>query len=154
MFTHSLKPMTSICVIHGPNLNKLGEREPNVYGHQSLEAINNQLQSIGKKNDVKVTTFQSNHEGEIIDFIHQLMPKKCNMILLNPAAFTHTSIAIRDALLAVNIPFIEIHLSNVHKREPFRHQSYFSDIALGIITGFGSDSYFLALQAAINHLKN
>ncbi|WP_367606426.1 type II 3-dehydroquinate dehydratase [Legionella sp. W05-934-2] len=146
--------MTSIYVIHGPNLNKLGEREPNVYGHESLKAINDQLVSIGEKNGVKVNTFQSNHEGEVIDFIHQLTPKKCDIILINPAAFTHTSIAIRDALLAISIPFIEVHLSNVYQREPFRHKSYFSDIAVGIIAGFGSESYFLALQAAINHLKN
>lgn len=146
--------MVAICVIHGPNLNKLGQREPSIYGQQNLEAINNQLQAISKQNGAEVTTFQSNHEGKLIDFIHQLTPEKCNMILINPAAYTHTSIALRDALLTVDIPVIEIHLSNIFRREPFRHQSYFSDIALGTITGFGADSYFLALQAAINYLKS
>ncbi len=153
MFTDTLQLMASIHIINGPNLNKLGEREPGIYGQQSLEAINNKLQDIGKQNGIKVTTFQSNHEGEIIDFIHRLSPKKCSFILINPAAFTHTSIAIRDALSAVNIPIIEIHLSNIYRREPFRHKSYFSDIAIGLVAGFGADSYFLALQAAINHLK-
>jgi len=146
--------MASISIIHGPNLNKLGEREPDLYGQHSLAAINEQLQSIGKKNGVKITTFQSNHEGDIVDYIQQLTRNKCGMILINPAAFTHTSVAIRDALSAVDIPCIEIHLTNIHRRESFRHHSYFSDIAIGTITGFGSDSYFLALQAAINYLKN
>lgn len=146
-------PMTSINVIHGPNLNMLGQREPDLYGLTTLDDIHQALQSLGKSHGVNLSTFQSNHEGEIIDHLQQIQPKQCDMILLNPAALTHTSIALRDALLSIKIPFIEVHISNIFQREPFRHHSYFSDIAIGTISGFGAHGYILALHAAIQHLE-
>jgi len=132
-------------VIHGPNLNMLGQREPDIYGHQSLDEINDQLHSLGKKLGIDLETFQSNHEGEIVDKIQQTVGS-CDGILINPAAFTHTSIAIRDALSLMDIPVIEIHLSNIYQRENFRHKSLIADIAAARIAGFGSRGYLFALE--------
>ncbi len=142
--------MPDILVIHGPNLNLLGLREPGHYGVDTLDSINQQLIELAKENSTSLSTFQSNHEGEIIDRIHQALTDAVDFIVINPAAFTHTSIALRDALLGSSIPFIEVHLSNVHAREDFRQHSFLSDIATGVISGLGKDSYLLALQAAIS----
>lgn len=136
----------SILVIHGPNLNMLGTREPQHYGSQTLEDINQALVALAKADDVKLETFQSNAEADIIDKIHALSVNKVDYIIINPAAFTHTSVAIRDALSAVNIPFIEVHLSNVYAREAFRHHSYFSDIAAAVISGLGAEGYKAAYR--------
>ncbi len=135
-----------ILVIHGPNLNMLGKREPEIYGSETLFEINKKLVQKGKKLGLAVETFQSNHEGEIVEKIHEAFGEVSGLII-NPAAFTHTSIAIRDAILILNIPVIEIHLSNIYKREPFRHKSMISDIATGQIAGLGVDGYFFALDA-------
>jgi 3-dehydroquinate dehydratase-2 len=143
--------MLKILVIHGPNLNMLGSREPETYGSDTLESINQTLTKIAEKNDVQLASFQSNVEGEIVSCIQQAVSNQFEFIIINPAAYTHTSIAIRDAFLATRIPFIETHLSNVHAREEFRTHSYLSDIALGVICGFGKNSYVLALEAAIIH---
>ena len=134
-----------ILVIHGPNLNMLGQREPEIYGNQSLDEINDQLLKLGAKLNLVLETFQSNHEGEIVSRIQQTMDT-CEGILINPAAYTHTSIAIRDALSLLDIPVVEIHLSNIYKREPFRHKSLIADIAAARISGFGARGYLLALQ--------
>ena len=134
-----------VLVVHGPNLNMLGKREPHIYGDQSLEQIDGQLRKLGKKLGIDVTTFQSNHEGAIVEEI-QLAMGNCHGIIINPAAYTHTSIAIRDALAMLDIPVIEVHLSNIHKREPFRHQSMIADIVAARIAGFGSFGYMLALE--------
>jgi 3-dehydroquinate dehydratase-2 len=142
-----------ILVINGPNLNLLGKREPEIYGHQTLDDINIQLDQQGQSLGVELEHFQSNHEGAIVDRIHQAMGV-VDFIIINPGAFTHTSVALRDALLGVAIPFIEIHLSNVHAREPFRHHSYLSDQAVGVICGLGSQGYQFALNAAVNQLHN
>jgi 3-dehydroquinate dehydratase-2 len=144
--------MASILVLHGPNLNLLGTREPGVYGNNTLADIDAELQLVAKKRGHHLQSMQSNAEYELIDRIHLARPEGINFIIFNPAALTHTSIALRDALLAVDIPFIEVHLSNVHARDDFRHHSYFSDIALGIICGLGAQGYQLALQAAMDHL--
>lgn len=144
--------MATILVLHGPNLNMLGLREPGIYGATTLAIINQQLTQHCIDAGHHIQTLQSNAEYELIDRIHDASKEGVDFILFNPAAFTHTSIALRDALLAVNIPFIEVHLSNVHKRENFRHHSYFSDIAQGVICGFGANSYTLALQAAFKIL--
>ena len=146
--------MATILVLHGPNLNMLGLREPGIYGSATLETINTELKNQCLDAGHHIQTLQSNAEYELIDRVHDARKEGIDFIIINPAAFTHTSVALRDALLAVNIPFIEVHLSNVHKREAFRHHSYFSDIAQGVICGFGPDSYRLALQAAFNLLKN
>lgn len=146
--------MASILVLHGPNLNLLGTREPEVYGATTLEEINLMLSQHALEKGHHLLTLQSNAEYELIERIHDAKKEGVNYILFNPAAFTHTSIALRDALSAVDIPFIEVHLSNVHQRETFRQQSYFSDIADGVICGFGHESYRLALIAAINTLEN
>lgn len=142
--------MRNVLVIHGPNLNLLGSREPGHYGLNTLAEIDQQLIDKGKQHAICIHTFQSNHEGEIVDKIHQAVHDNIESIIINPAAFTHTSIAIRDALLATKFLFIEVHLSNVQAREAFRKQSFFSDIAQGVISGFGGNSYLLALQAIIN----
>ena len=134
-----------ILVIHGPNLNMLGKREPGIYGHKSLEEIDAELKALGEELGLKVECFQSNHEGAIVDEIQQAMGN-CNGIIINPAAYTHTSIAIRDALAMLDIPVVEIHLSNINKREPFRHQSTIADIVSARIAGFGSHGYLLALE--------
>jgi len=146
--------MHNVLVIHGPNLNLLGTREPGNYGINTLADIDQQLMDKAAKNDLSLTAFQSNHEGEIVDKIHQAALDKIDTIIINPAAFTHTSVAIRDALLATKILFIEVHLSNVHAREEFRKHSFFSDVAQGVISGFGAQSYLLALESIINNKKN
>jgi 3-dehydroquinate dehydratase-2 len=145
--------MASILVIHGPNLNLLGSREPEVYGSSTLDDINRSLTDTAINANHHLLAMQSNAEYEIIERIHEASHEGINFIILNPGALTHTSIAIRDALLGVSIPFIEVHLSNVFAREAFRHHSYLSDIAEGVISGLGTDSYTLALQAAINRLE-
>ncbi|MFT4650657.1 MAG: 3-dehydroquinate dehydratase-2 [Polaribacter sp.] len=143
--------MSKILVIHGPNLNMLGSREPETYGSDTLVSIDQALVELAEKNGVQLKSFQSNTEGEIVNCIQQAVDDQFQFIIINPAAFTHTSIAIRDAFLATRIPFIETHLSNVHAREEFRAHSYLSDIAVGVICGFGKNSYLLALKAAIVH---
>lgn len=145
--------MANILLLHGPNLNLLGKREPEIYGEHSLEDINQMLQDQAKNQGHKLDYFQSNAEHKLIDKIHQCTNQKVDYILFNPAAFTHTSIALRDALLAVDLPFIEIHMSNVHQREEFRQTSFFSDIAVGTISGFGFYSYVMALDAAHKDLQ-
>lgn len=145
--------MTHILVIHGPNLNLLGTREPEVYGADTLAAINQSLNQMAQKNGVSLQTFQSNNEGEIVSCIQQAANNQVDFIIINPAAYTHTSVAIRDAFLATRIPFIETHLSNVYAREEFRMHSYLSDLAVGVIGGFGKNSYMLALEAAVIHCK-
>jgi len=145
--------MTHILVIHGPNLNLLGTREPEIYGADTLADIDQALEKMAAQQKIELHTFQSNTEGDIVARIQQAANEQVDMILINPAAYTHTSVAIRDALLATRIEFIELHLSNVHAREPFRKQSHLSDIALGVICGFGIDSYRLALDAAIRHCQ-
>ncbi|MDH3634336.1 MAG: type II 3-dehydroquinate dehydratase [Gammaproteobacteria bacterium] len=143
--------MANILVIHGPNLNLLGTREPEVYGTDTLASINKHLAQMAEQNEVRLRTYQSNTEGNIISCIQQAASKDIQFIIINPGAFTHTSIAIRDAFLATRIPFIEVHVSNVYAREDFRAHSYLSDIALGVISGFGRNSYLLAFEAAIIH---
>lgn len=145
--------MATILVLNGPNLNLLGKREPELYGHTTLDDINQKLSALATDAGHHLLTLQSNAEYELIDRIHDAKQEGVNFILFNPAAFTHTSIALRDALLGVQIPFIEIHLSNVHSREAFRQHSYFSDIAKGVICGLGAQGYELGLAAAIAHLK-
>ena len=144
--------MATILVLHGPNLNLLGVREPAIYGAATLEEINHRLTERCIEAGHHLLALQSNAEYELIERIHDASKEGVNFILFNPAAFTHTSVALRDALLAVAIPFIEVHLSNVHRREDFRQLSYFADIALGTICGFGALSYTLALEAALEHL--
>lgn len=144
----------SILVIHGPNLNLLGTREPAVYGHTTLEQINANLVAIAAKAGAKLETFQSNHEGVLIDRVQAARADGTEFIIINPGAFTHTSVALRDAFAGVAIPFIEVHLSNVHKREAFRHHSYFSDIAVGVVVGLGPDGYRFALDAALQRRTN
>jgi len=143
----------SILVIHGPNLNLLGTREPEHYGHATLDSINTSLSAIAKTAGVALESYQSNAEADIVAKIHTLAAQKVDFIIINPAAFTHTSVSIRDAISAVNIPFIEVHLSNVFTRESFRHHSYFSDIAVGVISGLGAEGYAAALRFTINQLN-
>jgi 3-dehydroquinate dehydratase II len=140
------KNKPKVLIIHGPNLNMLGKREPEIYGHTTLDEINAELEHLGMTLGIVVETFQSNHEGAIVDKIQEAGPTQ-NGIIINPAAFTHTSIAIRDALLAFDIPIIEIHISNIYKREPFRHKSLISDVADAQITGLGIEGYSIALKA-------
>ena len=135
-----------ILVIHGPNLNMLGKRETEIYGSTGLDDINAEMKSLGKKWGLSVTCFQSNHEGAIVDTIQDSVGQ-IDGLIINPAAYTHTSIAIRDALLVLQIPIIEVHLSNIYRREPFRHKSVVADIANGQMTGFGVNGYYLALRA-------
>lgn len=144
--------MKKILVLHGPNLNLLGTREPSVYGSDTLNQINTSLIENAKRAGLLATCFQSNSESELIQAVHKACSDQIDFIILNPAAFTHTSIALRDALTAVAIPFIEVHLSNIYSRESFRQHSYFSDIAKGTITGLGAKGYLLALQAIIDAL--
>ena len=141
--------MATILVLHGPNLNLLGTREPEIYGSTTLEDINRHLSDICVAQGHHLQALQSNAEYELIDRIHDASREGVNFIIINPAAFTHTSVALRDALLGVKIPFIEVHLSNVHQREPFRAHSYFSDVAQGVICGLGAQGYELALLAAL-----
>lgn len=144
---------STILVIHGPNLNLLGKREPEVYGHLTLDDINQQLISQAQQASITLDTFHSNWEGAIVDRIHQAQTEGVKLIIINPAALTHTSVALRDALLGVAIPFIEVHLSNVHAREAFRHHSYLSDKAIGVICGLGAKGYRFALDYAIEKIQ-
>ncbi|WP_132974004.1 type II 3-dehydroquinate dehydratase [Thiogranum longum] len=144
--------MDKLLTLNGPNLNLLGTREPAKYGLATLEELNSHLLEYAKKAEVDLQVFQSNSESELIDRIHAAAQENITFIIINPAAFTHTSVALRDALLGVKIPFIEVHLSNVHARDDFRKKSYFSDIAVGVITGLGPIGYELALQAALSYL--
>jgi 3-dehydroquinate dehydratase-2 len=150
----AVKNALNLLVLNGPNLNLLGSREPGHYGAQTIDSINQRLGECAKKLGVGLLTFQSNSEPELIDHIHAAPHEDIDFIIFNPAAFTHTSVALRDALLAVRIPFIEVHLSNVHAREDFRKHSYFSDIAVGVISGLGPIGYELALQAALSYLDD
>lgn len=143
----------SILVLHGPNLNLLGLREPNHYGNQTLDDINAALNVQADKAGVHLETFQSNAEAELVGKIQQLAKKPVGFVIINPAAFTHTSVAIRDALSAVKVPFIEVHLSNIYARESFRQHSYFTDIAIGVISGLGAQGYSLALDYAIEYIN-
>lgn len=143
----------SILVIQGPNLNLLGTREPEVYGKTTLEDIHQRLGELAKAQSVELNTYQSNHEGELIDRIQKAKQDGVDFIIINPGAFTHTSVALRDVLAGVAIPFTEVHLSNIHQREEFRKHSYLSDIATGVICGLGAIGYELALQAAIARLQ-
>ncbi len=144
--------MSSILLLNGPNLNLLGEREPDIYGDFSLEDIEKTIEKLGKENNIDTECFQSNAEHKLVDKIHDAKSNGVKIILFNPGAFTHSSISLRDAILGVNIPLIEIHLSNIYGREEFREKSYFSDIALGVVSGFGKQSYLMAFQAAKNYL--
>lgn len=145
----------AILVINGPNLNLLGRREPEVYGSTTLEQLEERLREDARRLAVRVEFFQSNHEGQIIDRIHKaFLEEKIDGILINPGGLTHTSVALRDALLGVKIPFIEIHISNVHAREPFRHHSYLSDVAFGVIAGLGITGYRFGLAALVERLRS
>lgn len=144
--------MKKILIIHGPNLNLLGQREPDIYGNVNLSDINENLQAMAKAAGVDIKIVQSNHEGEIVETIHQAM-NWAECIIINPAAYTHTSVAIRDAISAVKIPTIEVHLSNIYRREDFRQKSFIAPVAIGCINGFGEMSYYLALEAAIKMKK-
>lgn len=143
-----------ILVIHGPNLNLLGTREPGVYGSRTLAQIDADLEEMAAKAGAKLESFQSNHEGALVDRIQAAGRDGSRFIIINPAAYTHTSVAMRDALAAVGLPFVEVHLSNVHKREAFRHHSYFSALADGVICGLGAQGYTLALQYALSRLES
>ncbi|TAL56651.1 type II 3-dehydroquinate dehydratase [Pandoraea sp.] len=142
-----------ILVLHGPNLNLLGTREPGVYGHTTLADIERALQTQAQSASVTLESFQSNHEGALVDRIQAAATDKVDYIIINPAAYTHTSVALRDALAAVDIPFVEVHLSNVHRRESFRHHSYFSELAEGVICGLGWHGYGYALDFALRRLS-
>ena len=146
--------MRHILLLHGPNLNLLGTREPSHYGQQTLADINNRVSQTAAGKGFKLTILQSNAEHDLIERVHAAATDGTEFIVINPAGFTHSSVALRDALAGVAIPFIEVHLSNVHARESFRRHSYFSDLALGVIAGFGARSYELALEAAIAHLES
>ena len=141
----------NILILNGPNLNLLGTREPDVYGSETLSDVMQACVALGKKLNCSVEHFQSNHEGQLIDVLHKASGKY-DAIIINPAAFTHTSVALRDALLGVAIPFIEVHISNVHARETFRHHSYFSDIAQSVIVGCGTYGYQLAVMSAVQNI--
>jgi len=146
-------PMRRLLVLNGPNLNLLGTREPDQYGELTLGEIVEQLENLADVYQLRLDHFQSNSEAELIERIHQARDEGIDFIIINPAAFTHTSVALRDALAAVAIPFIEIHISNVYRREPFRKHSYFSDLAVGVIAGLGPQGYLLALQAAVEQMQ-
>ena len=145
--------MAKILILHGPNLNLLGTREPRHYGNSSLESIDQALKALATADQNDLECRQSNAEDELINWVQQSAAELVDFMIINPAAFTHTSVALRDALSAVAIPFIEVHLSNVHAREPFRHRSYFSDIAVGVITGLGARGYEFAYHSAAAYLK-
>lgn len=141
-----------VLVLHGPNLNLLGNREPSIYGSQTLGDIHDAMQARARAAQVVLESFQSNHEGELIDRVQAARSEGIDFIIINPAGYSHTSIALRDALAAVDIPFVEVHLSNIHAREAFRHHSHFSAIAVGVICGLGAEGYQLALDYALNRL--
>jgi len=147
-----LTPLKSILVVHGPNLNLLGQREPGIYGNATLDSINLLVKKEGESLGVDVVAFQSNHEGSLVDEIHAAFGLHQG-ILINAGAYTHTSVAIRDAIAAVAIPTVEVHLSNIYRRESFRHHSYIAPIAIRQISGFGAESYRLGLHALVNHLR-
>jgi len=147
------KDSRQVLIIHGPNLNMLGKREPEIYGKTTLDEINSMLEEHGKRLGIAVETFQSNHEGAIVDKIQEAA-KAQKGIIINPAAYTHTSVAIRDALLLLDIPVIEIHISNIYKREPFRHKSLISDVTTAQIVGFGVKGYSMALEALAGMIKS
>jgi 3-dehydroquinate dehydratase II len=147
-------PNKSILVLHGPNLNLLGLREPEHYGSDTLSSINQTLTAIATQAGITLETFQSNTEGDLVTKIQSIATTKADFVIINPAAFTHTSVAMRDALSAVKVPFIEVHLSNVYAREAFRHHSYFTDIAIGVISGLGAHGYTLALDYAIRKINH
>lgn len=140
----------NVLVLHGPNLNLLGTREPSVYGSATLAEIDHELMQIAKDAGASVQTLQSNHEGVLIDRVQAARLDGTDFIVINPGGFTHTSVALRDAFAAVALPFVEVHLSNIHRREPFRHHSYFSDLAEGVIAGLGAQGYALALKFALS----
>ncbi len=142
-----------VLVVHGPNLNLLGTREPEIYGQETLANIDASLASQAKAASVELISFQSNHEGDLVDRIQAARSEGVAFIVINPGGYTHTSVALRDALAAVAIPFVEVHLSNIHAREPFRRHSYFSDIAAGVICGLGSHGYRLALDFALSRIR-
>jgi len=144
----------SVLVLHGPNLNLLGLREPNHYGKNTLADIDSLLAKRAKEANISLQSFQSNSEVELIQKLHSLADNKVDFIIINPAAFTHTSVALRDALSAIKVPFVEVHLSNIYARETFRHHSYFSDIAVGVISGLGAQGYLLALDYAIQTIAD
>ena len=141
-----------VLVLHGPNLNLLGQREPEIYGRTTLADIDAGLVTLGRELGVEVETFQSNHEGELVSKV-QAARDRCAALIINAGAYTHTSVALLDAILAVGLPVVEVHLSNLYKREPFRHHSYIARAAVGQICGFGADSYFLGLRAAVGVIK-
>ncbi|MFN6560203.1 MAG: type II 3-dehydroquinate dehydratase [Nostoc sp. ChiSLP01] len=151
MLNSTLEPL-SILALHGPNLNLLGQREPGIYGSLTLAEINRLLEEEGLKLQAKVFPLQSNHEGILVDAIHEALGQHQG-ILINAGAYTHTSVALRDAIAAVNLPTVEVHLSNIYRREDFRHHSYIAPLAIGQISGFGSQSYLLGLQALVNYLR-
>lgn len=142
-----------ILVLHGPNLNLLGNREPEIYGRVTLADVHSAMEARARTAGVQLESFQSNHEGELIDRVQSAQTEGIEFIIINPGGYTHTSVALRDALAAVAIPFIEVHLSNIHAREAFRHTSFFSDIAVGVICGLGAQGYELALEAALSRLS-
>ena len=143
----------NVLVIHGPNLNLLGKREPDIYGTVTLEEINNRLALLARELGTDITFFQSNHEGELVQKIQDAMGT-CQALVINPGAYTHTSVALRDAIASTGIPAVEVHLSNIYRREEFRHHSYISGVALGQITGFGVESYLLGLRAAVHAVQS
>lgn len=143
-----------ILILHGPNLNLLGQREPHIYGSTTLDQINGPLVGLGADLGLDVVHFQSNHEGGLIDRLHAARLDGTRWIIINPAAYTHTSVALRDAIAATDLPFVEVHLSNVYRREAFRHRSYFSDLAVAVISGCGAQGYELALRHAAAELSN
>ncbi len=145
--------MPAVLVLHGPNLNLLGTREPDVYGQTTLDEINARLARFAASCDIDLDCFQSNAEGELVDRIQRSAADGTGWIIINPAGLTHTSVVLRDALAAVGLPFVEVHLSNPQAREPFRHRSMVSDLAVGTVAGFGADSYLLALQAVVNRME-
>ncbi len=148
-----MKTAKNILVINGPNLNLLGTREPDQYGTETLQGIESRLAGLAKKAGVQLATYQSNSEAELVERIQQAGRDHTDFIIINPAAYTHTSVAMRDALAAIGTPFVEVHLSNVFAREAFRHQSYFTDLAVGIISGLGAKGYELALEFALQYSK-
>ncbi len=151
MLTERL-PLLSVLVLHGPNLNLLGQREPGIYGSVTLDQINRLLEEEGQKLQAKVSAVQSNHEGVLVDAIHAANGEHQG-ILINAGAYTHTSVAIRDAIAAVKIPTVEVHLSNIYQREAFRHHSYIAAVAIGVLCGFGAESYLLGLQGLVHYLR-